>query len=63
MLNAANEMAVAAFLDGRLPFLDIARIVAETLDRSGNGDGMNLQAILAADSEGRRIAAELIDMQ
>lgn len=62
VLNAANEMAVAAFLDGRLSFLDIARIVAETLARTANGDGMDLQAILAADCEARRIAAELIAM-
>ena len=33
ILNAANEVAVAAFLDGRIGFLEIAAIVADTLDR------------------------------
>ena len=47
-LNAANESAVAAFLDGRIGFLEIAAIVRETLevmDRSGdlrsNGGGLD----------------------
>ena len=33
--NAANEVAVAAFLEGRLPFLGIADVVADALDRGG----------------------------
>jgi 1-deoxy-D-xylulose-5-phosphate reductoisomerase len=51
---------VEAFLAGRLAFLDIAAVVAETLERTGNGDEMDLQAILAADSQARAIAGELI---
>ncbi|MHB8791353.1 MAG: 1-deoxy-D-xylulose-5-phosphate reductoisomerase [Desulfobulbaceae bacterium] len=60
ILNGANEIAVEAFLAGRLAFLDIAAVVAETLERTGNGDEMDLQAILAADSRARAIAGELI---
>jgi 1-deoxy-D-xylulose-5-phosphate reductoisomerase len=37
VLNAANEQAVAAFLDGRIPFLGIARVVEATLDRHAKG--------------------------
>ena len=60
VLNAANEIAVEAFLAGRLSFLDIAPVVAETLARCGNGDEMDLQAILSADSEARTVARERI---
>lgn len=60
VLNAANEIAVEAFLAGRLAFLDIAPVVAETLARCGNGDEMDLQAILAADALARIIARERI---
>ena len=63
VLNAANEIAVAAFLDGRLAFLDIAAVVAETLARTGNGDEMNLRAILAADAQAREIAAQQINLK
>lgn len=62
-LNAANEMAVAAFLEGRLEFLDIAGIVAATLDRTANGDETDLQAILAADDQARTIATKLIALK
>ena len=36
VLNAANEIAVEAFLDGRIGFLAIGRLVESTLDRSAN---------------------------
>ena len=62
-LNAANEMAVDAFLEGRIDFLDIAAIVAETMRRTGNGDEMELETILAADGQARKIAAELIALK
>ncbi|MDD3620271.1 MAG: 1-deoxy-D-xylulose-5-phosphate reductoisomerase [Desulfobulbaceae bacterium] len=62
-LNAANEMAVEAFLDGRLEFLDIAGIVAATLKQTANGDAADLRAILAADGQARTIAAELIALK
>lgn len=63
VLNAANEMAVEAFLDGRIDFLEIAGIVAETLDRTTNGAATDLEAILAADDQARFIATELIALK
>lgn len=60
VLNAANEVAVESFLGGRIEFLDIARIVSETLQQAGEGDGMDLDGILRADEQARRIAADLI---
>ena len=61
VLNAANEVAVDGFLSGRIEFLDIAGIVADTLEKTGNGDDMDLQAILESDQQARLIANELID--
>lgn len=60
VLNAANEVAVEAFLGGRIPFLAIAGIVARTLMQAGGGAGMELEDILRADEQARRIAADLI---
>ena len=55
VLNAANEVAVQAFLDRRIGFLDIARAVEATLDMTlpGNGEAGNLDAVLAADGRAR----------
>jgi 1-deoxy-D-xylulose-5-phosphate reductoisomerase len=60
VLNAANEVAVEFFLAGRIEFLDIAAIVAATLAKSGNGNELELQAILDADEQARIIATEII---
>jgi 1-deoxy-D-xylulose-5-phosphate reductoisomerase len=54
--NAANEVAVAAFLAGRLPFLAIADVVAETLDAAGGAPAHDLGELVAADAEARRLA-------
>ena len=54
--NAANEVAVAAFLGGRLPFLGIPRVVEATLGAVDAMVGGELDAVLAADAEARRIA-------
>ncbi|OHX10724.1 1-deoxy-D-xylulose-5-phosphate reductoisomerase [Chromobacterium sphagni] len=56
VLNAANEVAVEAFLNGRLPFVDIPRVVAETLSGVGVAASTSLQALLARDREARRFA-------
>ncbi len=55
--NAANEVAVAAFLDGRLRFLEIAATVEETLAAVGGEPAGDLDGLRAADAEARRIAA------
>ena len=54
--NAANEVAVAAFLDGRLPFLGIAEVVEETLERSAGAPARDLEELIEADAEARTIA-------
>ena len=55
--NAANEVAVAAFLDGRIGFLDIAAVVEETLSRVDGAAARDLDDLVAADDECRRAAA------
>ena len=61
ILNAANEVAVARFLSRRLGFLDIARVVEETLERLGAPPVEGLDAVLALDAEARREATRLAD--
>lgn len=67
VFNAANEIAVAAFLDRRIGFLDIAAAISETLDRAGSGgdfasgaSGDPLEVALRVDAAARRLAAETI---
>jgi 1-deoxy-D-xylulose-5-phosphate reductoisomerase len=55
--NAANEVAVAAFLDERLPFVGIPRVVAQTLEKLPSSEPDDLATVLAVDAEARRIAA------
>ncbi len=56
MLNAADEEAVAAFLDGRIGFLGIAEVIEATLERASRRPLESIEAVLAADAEGRRLA-------
>src|SRR5438067_660325 len=56
VLNAANEVAVDAFLAGRLSFTGIARVIADTLDAVPTAQATDLQAVMAADGEARRAA-------
>jgi len=58
VLNAANEIAVEAFLSDRIGFADITATVAETLAADLIGDDLDLQAILAADRQARIIAEQ-----
>jgi 1-deoxy-D-xylulose-5-phosphate reductoisomerase len=55
-LNAANEVAVAAFLEGRLPFLGIAEVVEETIEQVEGTPAQSLDELIEADTEARRIA-------
>lgn len=57
VLNAANEVAVAAFLAGHLPFLDIAAVIAEALEAVPPSAVTTIDMVMAADQEGR-IAAK-----
>jgi len=56
--NAANEVGVAAFLDGRLPFLGIAEVVEETLGAVDGTPAGNLEDLTEKDAEARRLATE-----
>jgi 1-deoxy-D-xylulose-5-phosphate reductoisomerase len=59
ILNAANEVAVASFLDKRLGFLDIASLVGEVLARFDPQAPASIDAVLEIDGEARRVAAAL----
>ena len=59
ILNAANEVAVAAFLEGDLAFLGIADVVERTLARLESAPARDLQELASVDAEARRIASEL----
>lgn len=60
VLNAANEVAVAGFLSGSVSFLEIAAIVADTLERYDPAAPETLDAVLAIDAEARRYAVERV---
>ena len=60
VLNAANEVAVAAFLAGSIGFPQVTQVVAQTLARCEQGDELDLEAIVAADAEARRLACQLV---
>jgi 1-deoxy-D-xylulose-5-phosphate reductoisomerase len=57
-LNAADEIAVAAFLEGRLPFLGIPEVIERVLERTPKLRFTGISDVLAADAEARRIAKE-----
>ncbi len=68
-MNAANEVAVAAFLDQRLAFLDIAAVTEETLgqmngagDLSGDPD-IDMQTAILTDASARRVAARIVSQR
>jgi 1-deoxy-D-xylulose-5-phosphate reductoisomerase len=63
-LNAANEVAVDAFLTGRIGWAAIAAVVESTLDRyepPGSGDaGRSVEDVLEADASARRVAGRVV---
>jgi 1-deoxy-D-xylulose-5-phosphate reductoisomerase len=60
-LNAADEIAVAAFLDRRLPFLGIPEVIERVLGRTPSLRFDNMDDVIAADLEARRMAREEVD--
>jgi 1-deoxy-D-xylulose-5-phosphate reductoisomerase len=58
VFNAANEVAVAAFLAGRLPFLAIADVVADAISQSDNAPAHDVHDLLEADGAARRLAEQ-----
>ncbi|MXO57341.1 1-deoxy-D-xylulose-5-phosphate reductoisomerase [Pontixanthobacter gangjinensis] len=61
-LNAANEVAVAAFLAGQIGFTRIAATVAQTLDRDIEAAPTTLEEVMAVDSRARVRAAEILEI-
>ena len=60
VLNAANEVAVAAFLDSKLKFPEISKVVAETMNRLDYMEDTDIETILEADSKARAESAEVV---
>jgi len=60
VLNAANEVAVHAFLEGRLSFLGIPAVIEAALERLPPGPVRAFESLYEADREARAVAAELI---
>ncbi len=59
-LNAADEVAVAAFLDGEIPFLGIAEVIKATLDETKRCHPESIEQVLAIDAEGRCVARDQV---
>ena len=60
VLNAANEIAVYAFLDGGLRFLEIAEVIERTLDSLGSRPVLTFDSLYEADREARELALETV---
>ncbi len=61
VLNAANEVAVATFLEGRIRFPEISRLVEAALDKNGHGGPRSIQDVFEIDREVRRDVSMLIE--
>ena len=59
-LNAADEVAVAAFLEGRIPFLGIPRTIEDVLSHTPSAAPSSIEEVLLADRAARARASELI---
>jgi len=60
VLNAANEMAVEAFLAGRLPFMGIPAVISEMLETVASAPTAGLEHVMAIDAETRARAAAYV---
>ncbi|MFT5634312.1 MAG: 1-deoxy-D-xylulose-5-phosphate reductoisomerase, partial [Rubritalea sp.] len=60
VLNAANEIAVDAFVNGKIGFTDIWRIVEQTMDAHVWNTGETLEALISADEDARVLAINLL---
>ena len=61
LLNAADEVAVAAFLDGSIRFNQIPRIIEDVLSIATSGNPESIAMVLEADAEARRSAQERVE--
>jgi 1-deoxy-D-xylulose-5-phosphate reductoisomerase len=57
--NAANEVAVKAFLEDRISFPEIADVVAEAMDRTGTSDLRDIDDVIAVDTAAREVAVDV----
>jgi len=60
VLNAANEVAVDCFLNNGIRFTEIPQIIEQTLEQVGEGDEKTLDGLMAADTQARQVAEQLI---
>lgn len=60
VFNAANEVAVAAFLEERIAYQDIARVIESTLEKAGSREPDNLNALLESDAQARHLASDFV---
>ena len=60
IFNAANEIAVDAFVQNRIKFVDIAKIVEKTLETIDNVEPISIEEVLDYDTQARSIAADII---
>ena len=61
VMNAANEVAVEAFLGGRVRFVEIPRVISGTLQRHASESASSLEELLRADRRARATSAEIIE--
>jgi len=62
-LNAANEVAVEAFLAGRIRWIDIPDVLSAVLDRHNGATASTLDDVLGADADARRLATRLVEQR
>jgi 1-deoxy-D-xylulose-5-phosphate reductoisomerase len=58
--NAANEVAVAAFLGGKIPFTDIPRVIEHSLEQLSPVEPVSIAVVESADTEARAVAHEFL---
>ncbi len=63
VLNAANEVAVAHFLEHQIRFTEIPKLINEVMERTTTGPADDLAAILDADARARQLATELVKVR
>jgi 1-deoxy-D-xylulose-5-phosphate reductoisomerase len=61
LLNAANEVAVQAFLDTRIGFRDIDRVIARVMHENDHGPASSIDAVMAQDARARVAAQAIVD--
>ena len=60
-INAANEVAVSAFLSNKISFLDINKVIEQTLGKITSFESTTLKDVVEQDKQARAVALELIN--